>query len=300
MLAIKTLADIALEVNLSNRLQPGEEACKQGIHPGFGTQGRCHQKSKTVVSMAPQKRTHLLQKYFKKVTQNKTNFVKNCPWWSLNPQPPDYHTNALPTELSHKAHFRNLLPNRFLPSSVDRALGWWSGGQGFKPHWVHFLTKFILLCVTLDLSDNLTEMRQISLWWKTRVIPSDMLNKIASQQEPTQPHGTLHQIIYHGNLYIQKKKHNIAQDSFPDCRNMGQFHCYKLHVFNEKITGTFSEYAESSRPGVAYCTGLTRYWNRFIPSISSNWLVGVSMCPVTFTALPNNTRTHNVIYCFCK
>ena len=22
-----------------------------------------------------------------KVTQNKINFVKNCPWWGLNPQP---------------------------------------------------------------------------------------------------------------------------------------------------------------------------------------------------------------------
>ena len=27
--------------------------------------------------------------------------------------------------------------------------------------------KFILFCVTLDLSDNLTEMHQISLSWKT-------------------------------------------------------------------------------------------------------------------------------------
>ena len=33
-------------------------------------------------------------------------------------------------------------------------------GCEFKPHWGQFLTKFILLCVTLDLSDNLTEMRQ--------------------------------------------------------------------------------------------------------------------------------------------
>ena len=27
-----------------------------------------------------------------------------------------------------------------------------------KPHWGQFLMKFILFCVTLDLSDNLTEM----------------------------------------------------------------------------------------------------------------------------------------------
>ena len=36
---------------------------------------------------------------------------------------------------------------------------WWSGGCWFKPHWGKVLTKFILFCVTLDLSDNLTEMR---------------------------------------------------------------------------------------------------------------------------------------------
>ena len=57
----------------------------------------------------------------------------------------------------NNAHFRNLLPNRFLPSSVVRALESWSGGCEFKPHWGQFLMKLILFCVTLDLSDNLTE-----------------------------------------------------------------------------------------------------------------------------------------------
>ena len=37
-----------------------------------------------------------------KVTQNKINFVKNCPQGGrgLNPQPPDHDSNALTTELS--------------------------------------------------------------------------------------------------------------------------------------------------------------------------------------------------------
>ena len=35
-----------------------------------------------------------------KVTQNKINFVKNCPQWGLKSQPPD-QSHALPTELSH-------------------------------------------------------------------------------------------------------------------------------------------------------------------------------------------------------
>ena len=44
-----------------------------------------------------------------KVTRNKINFVTNCPQWGLNPQLPDHHSNALPTELG-----RNLLGRRFL------------------------------------------------------------------------------------------------------------------------------------------------------------------------------------------
>ena len=39
-----------------------------------------------------------------KVTQNKINFIKNCPLWGLNSQPPDHQSHALPTELA-----RNLL-----------------------------------------------------------------------------------------------------------------------------------------------------------------------------------------------
>ena len=61
------------------------------------------------------------------------------------------------------------ISNRFLASSVGRAGDWCSGGRGFKPHGEQFLTKFILCCVTSDLSDNLTEMRQTGLSWKTRL-----------------------------------------------------------------------------------------------------------------------------------
>ena len=49
MLAIKRSAGVAPEINLRNPLHVGYKACKQGIHPGFETQGRCHQKSDTVV-----------------------------------------------------------------------------------------------------------------------------------------------------------------------------------------------------------------------------------------------------------
>ena len=46
---------VAPEVNLRNSLHASDKAAKWGIHPGFETQGRCHQKSKTGVSVAPQK-----------------------------------------------------------------------------------------------------------------------------------------------------------------------------------------------------------------------------------------------------
>ena len=55
MLAAKRSAGVTPEVNLRNPLCIGEEAHKRGIHPGFETQGRRHQKYKTRVSVTPQK-----------------------------------------------------------------------------------------------------------------------------------------------------------------------------------------------------------------------------------------------------
>ena len=48
-------AGVTPEVNLRNLLCAVKEARKLGIHPGFETQGRHHQKSKTGVSVASQK-----------------------------------------------------------------------------------------------------------------------------------------------------------------------------------------------------------------------------------------------------
>ena len=44
MLPVKKSAEIAPKVNLRDPLHIGEEACKQGIHPSFENQGRCHDK----------------------------------------------------------------------------------------------------------------------------------------------------------------------------------------------------------------------------------------------------------------
>ena len=54
--AARRSAGVALEVNLRNPLCPGEKVSKWGIRSDFETQGRCHQKSKTGVSVAPQKK----------------------------------------------------------------------------------------------------------------------------------------------------------------------------------------------------------------------------------------------------
>ena len=81
-------------------------------------------------------------------------FIKSCSTDSRNEQSPT-------CEVVHKAHFRYLLPNRFLSSSVVRVLESWSGGCKFKPHRGQFLTKFILFCVALDLLDNLTETSNV-------------------------------------------------------------------------------------------------------------------------------------------
>ena len=77
-------------------------------------------------------------------------FIKSCSTDSRNEQSPTCEV----VHETNKAHFRNLKPNRFLPSSIGKALAWRSGGPGFNPHWgaIFFGSS---LCKTL--SDNLTE-----------------------------------------------------------------------------------------------------------------------------------------------
>ena len=63
MLASRSLAGVAPEVNMRNPSHAGEKAHKQGIYPGFEPHGRHHQKSKTGVSMVPQMSSNLKKKY---------------------------------------------------------------------------------------------------------------------------------------------------------------------------------------------------------------------------------------------
>ena len=100
----------------------------------------------------------------RKEPKNKNSY----PYWRLNLWPRDHQSNALLTVLAsnllvacvnhsafikscsadsyseqsstcqvvhetNKAHFRTLLPNRFLTSIVSKALDWWSGGHRFNP-----------------------------------------------------------------------------------------------------------------------------------------------------------------------
>ena len=55
ILATKGSAGVTWEVNLRNSLYASDEACKWGIYPGFETQDRHHQKSKTGESVARHK-----------------------------------------------------------------------------------------------------------------------------------------------------------------------------------------------------------------------------------------------------
>ena len=55
-------AGVIPEVNLRNSLHTGDKAHNRGIHPGFETQGRHRQKSKTGVSVAPRKGLYVLKK----------------------------------------------------------------------------------------------------------------------------------------------------------------------------------------------------------------------------------------------
>ena len=58
-----------------NPLCTGKKARKQGIHSGFQTQSRRHQKSETGVLVTPRKRLVYSKKHFKKLFRNKTMIV---------------------------------------------------------------------------------------------------------------------------------------------------------------------------------------------------------------------------------
>ena len=144
---------------------------------------------------------------------------------------------------TNKAHFRNLLPNRFLPSSVGRASEWWSGGLGFKPYWDQVLTKLILFWLTLDLSNNLTEMRQICLSWKKQIFhrketinitqrPQTKLEWIKMQvsyPNPTLHSPSMQSIPQHYKINkIIKKQFDLMCHLQPMCRIMAQMFLAKI------------------------------------------------------------------------
>ena len=91
-------------------------------------------KSESVVCQSGFSQYEFLSDYLTEpyTGKSKKKFMKNHPQWGWNPEPPYHQSNEMnsrnkqsPTcEVVHKtnkAHFRNLLPNRFLPSSVGRA-----------------------------------------------------------------------------------------------------------------------------------------------------------------------------------
>ena len=67
MVATKRLAGVAPEMNLREpALCTSLSSVNKAAHSGFETQRRCQQKSKTGVSMAPQKGLGSYKNYFKK------------------------------------------------------------------------------------------------------------------------------------------------------------------------------------------------------------------------------------------
>ena len=89
-------------------------------------------------------------------------FIKSCSIDSRNEQCPTCEV----VHETNKAHFRNLLPNRFLPSSVGKALTWRSGDPGFNPPWGQFLTKFFFAVLCMRICQIIW---QKCLSWKTQI-----------------------------------------------------------------------------------------------------------------------------------
>ena len=90
-------------------------------------------------------------------------FIKSCSIDSRNEQSPTCEV----VHETNKAHFGNLLPNRFLPSSVGKALAWRSGGPGFNPHWGQFCRIFFFALPCVKICQIIWQKR---LSWKTQVL----------------------------------------------------------------------------------------------------------------------------------
>ena len=79
ILATKRLAGITPEVNLPEHVTCAPPPSVNGAaHSGFETQGRCHQKSKTGVSVAPKKGLVSSKNIVKKTKKHDAlDFIKN-------------------------------------------------------------------------------------------------------------------------------------------------------------------------------------------------------------------------------
>ena len=89
MLAIKVAGGVTLEVNLRNQARG-----KQGIHDGFVTQGRRHQKSKTGVSVTPQ--TGLMSSNFFSKKPQKLHTNINAKSFLVSKSPDHMFWNVFP------------------------------------------------------------------------------------------------------------------------------------------------------------------------------------------------------------
>ena len=68
ILAAKRLAGVASEVNLGEHItHMPPPSVNKAAHSGFQIHRRHHLKYETGVSVAPQKRAYILQKFFKKI-----------------------------------------------------------------------------------------------------------------------------------------------------------------------------------------------------------------------------------------
>ena len=187
-------------------------------------------------------------------------FIKECSIDSRNEQSP---TSEVVHE-TNKAHFRNFLLNRFLHSSVGRALEWWSRGCGFQPHWGKFLMKFILFGVTLDLSDYLTE---------TRIVKNSIVSRLERSEVKSDSNYFwqvyLHQVkrTYYWLQWVPLLTNNFKFHNFLKLISPMYFHWNKSNkktCFLEAVKHKIYPNLEVTDDGVHALLGLNIFNNRDI------------------------------------
>ena len=165
----------------------------------------------------------------------------------------------------NKRKFISEISNRFLPSSVSRALDWWSGGCQFKPHWGLFLTKFILCRVISDLSHNQTEMHivknsNVLLKFLIISLANFVVTYLYSGKFPSQTKAQTNPFLLFNHVWIEREYVLKAIDIAKDHRDDTDFTSFRLFLLSFKHVFPISAAEDTPQKSIMISTNRILYY----------------------------------------